>query len=82
MSKATGPLGADGSGAETARYEGVKRPDRKGRDLVETRQKTYRKCHITAILGLQIILAAFTTPGNVSDTTMLGHAGWDQASRV
>ena len=26
---------------------------------------------IAAILGLQIILAAFTTPGNVSDTTML-----------
>ena len=71
VSKATGPLGVDSSGAETTRYEDVERPDRKRRDLVETRQKTYRKCHITAILGLQIILAAFTTPGNVSDTTML-----------
>ena len=71
VSKATGPLGADSSGAETTRYEDVERPDRKRRDLVETRQKTYWKYHITAILGLQIILASFTTPGNVSDTTML-----------
>ena len=70
-SRATGPLGVDSSGAETTRYEDVERPDRKRRDFVETRQKTYWKYHITAILGLQIVLAAFTTPGNVSDTTML-----------
>ena len=71
MSKATGPLGADSSGAETTRYEDAERPDRTKRDFVETRQKTYWKYHITAILGLQIVLAAFTTPGNVNDTTML-----------
>ena len=35
------------------------------------RQKTYWKYHITAILGLQIVLATFTTPGNVNDVTML-----------
>ena len=69
--EATGPLGADSSAAETTRYEYAKRPNRKERDFVETRQKTYWKYHITAILGLQIVLAAFTTPSNINDTTML-----------
>ena len=69
--EATGPLGADSSAAETTRYEYVERPSRKERDFVETRQKTYWKYHITAILGLQIVLAAFTTPSNINDTTML-----------
>ena len=69
--EATGPLGADSSAAETTRYEYVERPNREERDFVETRQKTYWKYHITAILGLQIVLAAFTTPGNINDTTML-----------
>ena len=71
VSKATGPLGADSSGVETTRYEDVERPNRKERDFVETRQKTYWKYYITTILGLQIVLAAFTTPSNISDTTML-----------
>ena len=57
--EATGPLGADSSAAETTRYEYVERPSRKERDFVETRQKTYWKYHITAILGLQIVLAAW-----------------------
>ena len=69
--KATGPLGADSSGVKTTRCEGVERPDRKKRDFVETSQKIYWKYHITAILGLQIVLAAFTTPGSVNDTVML-----------
>ena len=69
--EATGPLGADSSAAETTRYEYVERPSREERDFVETRQKTYWKYHITAILGLQIVLAAFTTPSNINDTTML-----------
>ena len=69
--KATGPLGADSSGVETTRYADVERPDRKKRDFVETSQKIYWKYHITAILGLQIVLAAFTTPGSVNDTVML-----------
>ena len=68
---ATGPLGADSSAAETTRYEDVEKPDVNERDFVEKLQKIYWKYHITAILGLQIILAAFTTPGRVSDTTML-----------
>ena len=55
-------MGADSCAAETTRYEYVERPSRKERDFVETRQKTYWKYHITAILGLQIVLAAFTTP--------------------
>ena len=55
----------------TLGYEYVERPNREERDFVETRQKTYWKYHITAILGLQIVLAAFTTPSNINDTTML-----------
>ena len=69
--EAADPLGADGSAAETTRYEYVERPSREERGFVETRQKTYWKYHITAILGLQIVLAAFTTPSNINDTTML-----------
>ena len=68
---ATGPLGADSSGVETTRYENIEKPYKKERDFVEMRQKTYWKYHITAILGLQIVLATFTTPGNVNDVTML-----------
>ena len=71
VDEATDPLGADSSAAETTRYEYVKRPNREERDFVETRQKTYWKYHITTILGLQIALAAFTTPGNINDATML-----------
>ena len=69
--EATGPLGADSSAAETTRYEYVERPNRKERDFVETRQKIYWKYHITAILDLQIVLAALTAPSNINDTTML-----------
>ena len=69
--RATGPLGADSSGVETTRYEAVTRPNKKEMDFVETLQKQYLKYHITAILGLQIILTAFTTASNVNDTTML-----------
>ena len=69
--QATGPLGADSSGVETIRYEAVTRPNKKEMDFVETLQKQYLKYHITAILGLQIILTAFTTASNVNDTTML-----------
>ena len=68
---ATGPLGADSSGVETTRYEDVERPGRKEGDFVETRQKIHWKYHITAVLGLQIVLSAFCTPGNVNDVTML-----------
>ena len=69
--RATGPLGADSNGVETTRYEAVTRPNKKERDFVETLQKQYLKYHIVAILGLQIILTAFTTASNVNDTTML-----------
>ena len=57
--------------ADTTRYECVGGPNREERDFVETRQKTYWKYHATDILGLQIVLAAFTTPSNINDTTML-----------
>ena len=68
---AAGPLGADSSAAETTRYADVEKPDASKRDFVEKPQRIYWKYHITAILGLQIILAAFATPGSVSDMTML-----------
>ena len=69
--RATGPLGADSSGVETTRYEAVTRPIKRERDFVETAQKTYLKYHITAILGLQIILESEITVGNVNDVAML-----------
>ena len=69
--EATGPLGIDSSAVETTRYEAIVKPNVNERDFVEQSQRTYWKYHITAILGLQIILSAITTPSNVSDTTML-----------
>ena len=54
-----------------SRYETVTRPSRKERDFVEICQKTYLKYHITAILGLQIVLGSAITPSNVNDSPML-----------
>ena len=68
---AGGPLGADSSGVETTRYETAARPDRKKGDFVETRQKAYLKYHVTAVLGLQVILEAVITPGNANDGKVL-----------
>ena len=68
---ADAPLGADSSGTETTRYEQAERPDRDARGFVEKPQKIYWKYHITAVLGLQIILTAMATPGNVNDINML-----------
>ena len=68
---ATGPLGADSSGVETTRYETVEKPSRKECDFVETRKRIYWKYHVVAVLGLQVVLAAFGTPGNVNDVVML-----------
>ena len=39
--------------------------------ILSKNPRIYWKCHITTILGLQIILAAFATSGSVSDMTML-----------
>ena len=61
--EATEPLGVDSGVAETVRYEYVERLNREERDLVETRQKTYWKYHITVLLVLQIVLAALAAPG-------------------
>ena len=47
---------------------GDQKPDTK---QDQTRRKVYQKYHITVILGLQIILAAIATPGNIHDTNML-----------
>ena len=68
---AIGPLGADSNGVETTRYETVERPSRKECDFVETRKRIYWKYHVVAVLGLQVVLAAFGTPGNVNDVVML-----------
>ena len=63
---ADAPPEADSSGTEITWYEQVERPDRKARDFTEKPQKVYWKYHIMAVLGLQIILAAMATPGNVN----------------
>ena len=68
---ATGPLGADSSGVETARYETVVRSLKRERDFVEMARKEYLKYHTTAVPGLQIILESETTSGSVNDTAML-----------
>ena len=66
-----GPLASDSSALETTRYGEAEWPNMKERDFVQVRQKIYWKYHIAAVLGLQIVLAAFGTPGNVNDTVML-----------
>ena len=67
----TAPIGIDSSGVETDRYEKQERPNHVLQDFEPTRIKMYLKYHITAITGHQIILASYTTPSNVSDTSML-----------
>ena len=69
--EATVPVGADSCAAETVRYEYVERPNRKERDLVETRQKTYWKYHITAFLGQHIVLAALAALGKFTARSMV-----------
>ena len=68
---ATGPLGADSSGVEATRYETVVRLLKRERDFVEMARKEYLKYHITAVLGLQIILESEITSGSVNDVAML-----------
>ena len=68
---ATGPLAVDSSGVETTRYETVVKQDEEEHAHVEIRQKVYWKYHITAITGLQIVLSALATPGNVHDSVKL-----------
>ena len=68
---ATGPLGADSSGVETARYETVTRLLKKERDFVKMAWKAYLKYHIIAVLGLQIILELEITANSVNDVTTL-----------
>ena len=68
---ATGPLGADSSGVETTRYETVTRLLKREKNFVEMARKTYLKYHITAVLGLQIILESEITASSVNDVTML-----------
>ena len=65
---AIGPLGSDSSGVATTRYE---TPGSSDSETEQSRRREYGKYHITAILGLQIILAAFYTTGNVHDSRML-----------
>lgn len=69
---ADAPLGADVSGAETARYEQVGHPGLDARDFVgKPRKVSTGRCHIAAIPGLQIILAAAAMSGGLYDANML-----------
>ena len=80
---ATGPLAVDSSGVETTRYETVVKQDEEEHAHVEIRQKVYWKYHVTAITGLQIVLSAFATPGNIHDGIKTpGYVGAYQISRV
>ena len=80
---ATGPLAVDSSGVETMRYETVVKQDEEEHAHAEIRQKVYWKYHITAITGLQIVLSALATPGNVHDSVKLPDMlGAYQTSRV
>ena len=79
---ATGPLAVDSSGVETRRYETVVKQDEEHAH-VEIRQKVYWKYHMVAITGLQIVLSALATPGNVHDSIKTpGYARAYQISRV
>ena len=71
VEKSTDPVAADSSGVETTRYEDVVVPDKAAQNFCEKPKKIYKKYHITAILGLQIVLSAITTSSNVHDTVML-----------
>jgi len=68
---ASGPLAADSSGVETTRYKNVEKEDKATGKTIQTRQKEYWKYHITAIVGLQIVLSAVSTPGNINDCLKL-----------
>ena len=83
---AIGPLGSDSSGVTTTRYETAGSSDS---ETEQSRRKEHWKYHITAILGLQIILAAFCTPSNVHDSRILlpmldkiKHLGFDFSGRI
>ena len=66
-----GDMAADSTGVETDRYEDVVRSDKKsGKDAPE-RVKSYLKWHISAVVGLQVILSCAITTSSVADTSML-----------
>ena len=68
---ATGPLGADSSEVGTTRYETVVRSLKRESGFVEMARKEYLKYHITAVLGLQIILESEIASNNVNNVVML-----------
>ena len=59
----SGSTGSDGSGVETDKYATITKEGK--------RRKIYLKYHISAILGLQIVLDAVITPSNVHDMKVL-----------
>ena len=62
----SGSTASDSSGVEMDRYETVKK------NGLEKRRKKYAKYHVTAILGLQIVLDSRIAPSNTHDTKVLG----------
>ena len=62
----SGSTASDSSGVEMDRYETVEK------DGLEKRRKKYDKYHVTAILGLQIVLDSRITPSDTHDTKVLG----------
>ena len=66
-----GTLAADSTGVETDRYWMVAKPDKNRHKFTYARTKRYVKWHITALLGLQVILSCRITSSNIHDTVVL-----------
>ena len=62
----SGSTASDSSGVEMDRHETVMK------NGLEKRRKKYAKYHVTAILGLQIVLDSRITSSNTHDTKVLG----------
>ncbi len=66
-----GILAADSTGVETDRYETADWPDKIRHEFVPKRVKRYVKWHVTAAVGLQIILSCRITSNRTTDTAVL-----------
>ncbi len=63
-------LASDSTGVATGRYYMVQK-NVKNRHKSEVKRQKYIKWHVTAVLGLQVILSCRITASNVADTTVL-----------
>ncbi len=66
-----GMLAADSTGVETDRYETADRPDKIRHEFAPKRVNRYVKWHVTAVVGLQIILSCRITSNRTTDMVVL-----------